>query len=117
MSTNKSVGAAFLIVIGVLALLTGLWLYGIFAYGFVLTKLWAWFVIPMAASVAKVTLGTIGILQGAAIFAVVRFVWPHHFKIDSNHERPVSDKVAEVFVAIIMPWGALFFGWLLKAMM
>ena len=110
--TSKSVGAAFLIVIGVLALFAGLWLYGVFAYGFVLTKLWAWFIMPILG----VKFG-LGVLQAAALIAVVRFVWPHNIKIDSNDERPASDKVAEVFIAILLPWGSLFFAWILKGMM
>ena len=115
--SSKTVGAAFLIVIGVLALVVGLWLYGIFAYGFVLAKLWAWFVIPIGASILGVTINQLGILQAAAIIMVVRFVMTHQFKIDSTDERPPTDKIAEVLAALLIPWAALFFGWLLKGMM
>jgi hypothetical protein len=117
MNSDKSVGAAFLIIIGVFALVAGLWLYGVFAYGFVLAKLWAWFVIPIGTSALGVTINQIGILQAAAICMIVRFVWPTNLKIDSTDERPVSDKVAEVFAAIIVPWMALFCAWVLKGMM
>lgn len=113
MSSEKSVGAAFLILIGALALTSILWLYGIFAYGFVAVKLWAWFVVPVFH-----TEYAFGILQAAGLFMFVRFFTSTHTtRIDSTDERPMSDKVAEVFVPIVTPWATLLLAWILKSMM
>lgn len=114
-SNEKSAGAAFLIVIGTFALLSLLWLYGIFAYGFVITKLWVWFVMTVPAFGIDYKLG---ILQAAGLFMFVRFfTHNHNVKINSQDERPVTDKIAEVFVPILIPWATLLLAWLLKGMM
>lgn len=113
MNSEKSVGAAFLILIGVFALTALLWVYGIFAYGYVAVKLWAWFVVPVFHPEY-----TFGILQAAGLFMFVRFFTNNHTaKIDSTDERPVSDKVAETFVPIIIPWATLLLAWILKSML
>jgi hypothetical protein len=113
MNSEKSVGAAFLVLIGVFALTALLWVYGIFAYGYVAVKLWAWFVVPVFHPEY-----TFGILQAAGLFMFVRFFTNNHTaKIDSTDERPVSDKVAEAFVPIIIPWATLLLAWILKCMM
>lgn len=112
-SDNKSVGAAFLIIIGSFVLLSLLWLYGIFAYGFVAVKLWAWFVVPIFH-----TEYTFGILQAAGLFMFVRFfTGNHNIKVNSQDDRPIADKIAEVFVPILIPWATLLLAWLLKGMM
>ena len=113
MNTEKSVGAAFLVLVGVFALTALLWVYGIFAYGYVAVKLWAWFVVPVFH-----TEFTFGILQAAGLFMFVRFFTNGHTaKIDSTDSRPMSDKVAEVFVPIVTPWATLLLAWILKSMM
>lgn len=111
--SEKSAGAVFLIAVGTFALLALLWLYGIFAYGFVATKLWAWFIVPVFHPEY-----TFGILQAAGIFMFVRFFTQNYnIKINSQDERPISDKIAEVFVPIVVPWITLLLAWILKAML
>lgn len=113
MNSDKSVGAAFLIIIGSFALLCLLWLYGIFAYGFVATKLWAWFVVPIFH-----TEYSFGILQAAGLFMFVRFFTQNYnIKVNSQDDRPTSDKIAEAFIPIIVPWMTLALAWILKSML
>jgi hypothetical protein len=113
MNSDKSAGAAFLAVIGIFALVCLLWLYGIFAYGFVAVKLWAWFVVPVFH-----TEYSFGILQAAGLFMFVRFFTQNYnIKVNSQDERPVTDKIAEIFIPIIVPWMTLGLAWILKSML
>ena len=111
-SDDKSGAAALLAVIGVFALLALLWLYGIFAYGFVAVKLWAWFVVPVFH-----TSVTFGILQAAGLFMFVRFFTTEYKMPVTDPDETMEQKIAKVMVPIIVPWATLFFGWLLRSMM
>ena len=90
------------------------WAYGVLANGFVLSHLWTWFVIPVAASTAGVTLTPIGVLMGAAVMSVARFLTWNGFNAE-DPERPKSlmARIQVMIAVIIMPWVTLFFGWIL----
>lgn len=85
-----------------------IWLYGVFAYGFVITKLWAWFIVPVFASAATVKLG---IFQAAGIFMLVRFLTAENFKITSDENQ--KEKWTKAGVILLYPWITLLFGWFL----
>ena len=111
-SDDNSAATAFLKIIGVLALLAIMWIYGIFAYGYVAVKLWAWFVMPVFHTDI-----TLGILQAAGLFMFVRFfTFEHKMPVDDPDEA-MEHKVSNVILTIIVPWVTLFLGWLLKSMM
>ena len=109
-SIGASIGAILLIVVGFLAMLAGAWVYGVFAYGFVLAKIWGWFMVAEPFSLPAITW-----IQAAALFCVIRFITsPHSIKINSKDERETADKIAEVIVPFFAPWATLFFAWLFK---
>lgn len=110
MNSDKSGITVFLTAIGSFVLIVLLWLYSIFAYGYVAVKLWAWFIVPVFHTDV-----TFGIIQAAGLFMVVRF-FTHDYKMPVTDETTIQ-KIAEVGLQIIVPWATLFFGWLLKSMM
>lgn len=85
-----------------------IWLYGVFAYGFVITKLWAWFIVPVFASAASVKLG---IFQASGIYMLVRFLTAENFKITSDETQ--QEKWTKTGVILLYPWATLLFGWIL----
>jgi hypothetical protein len=87
------------------------WLYGIFAYGFVITCMWEWFVLPLFPALASVKFG---ILQAAGLLLFVRFFTvTYHYTTKAKVEKTTSDKVIEIVMPIIFPWISLFFAWAL----
>ena len=112
MTSDKSIGAAFLMVLGVLVLLPIAWLYGVFAYGFVAVKLWAWFVVPIFHTTIN-----FGILQAAGLFIFVRFFTSEHQMPATHPDETTEQKIAKAILPIIVPWVTLLFGWFLKSMM
>lgn len=87
-----------------------LWLYGIFAYGFVAVKLWAWFVTPIFPMLAEYKFS---VLQAAGLFMFVRFFTTNVNYAKNDPDEELSDKVGKMLVPIILPWVTLFFGWIL----
>jgi hypothetical protein len=110
--SDKSLVAALLIFLGALVLIPALWLYGVFAYGFVAVKLWAWFIVPVFHPEI-----TFGILQAAGLIIFVRFFTSDHRMPPENPDETTVQKVTKVLVPILAPWVTLLFAWVLKAMM
>jgi hypothetical protein len=75
-------------------------------------KLWAWFVVPVFHTTI-----TFGVLQAAGLLTFVRFCVQEHKMPVTDPDETTSQKIVKIMVPIVVPWGALFFGWLLKSMM
>jgi len=112
MTSDKSLGVAFLTFLGALVLLPLLWLYGIFAYGFVAIKLWAWFVVPIFHTDI-----TFGIFQAAGLFMFVRFFTTEYKMPVTNPDETTGQKIASAIFLIAVPWTVLLFAWILKSIM
>jgi hypothetical protein len=112
MNSDKSIGVAFLIFLGVLVLLPLAWLYGVFSYGFVAVKLWTWFVVPVFHTTVN-----FGILQAARLCILVRFFTSEHKMSVSDPDETTEHKIASIILPLIVPWVTLLFGWLLKSIM
>jgi|FAXJ01.1.fsa_nt_gi hypothetical protein len=111
-SDDKSGATTLLTIIGAGVLIAFLWLYSIFAYGFVAVKLWAWFVVPVFHTTV-----TFGILQAAGLLMFVRFFVQEHKMPVTDPDETTSQKICKVILPIIVPWMVLLLGWLLKSMM
>lgn len=112
-SSDKTLAMILLAIVGILLLLPLGWVYGWFAYGFVLAKIWGWFMVAAPFSLPAITW-----VQAAALFMVVRFLTSTHtVKINSNldKDKEVSDKVVELLVPLLSPWITLFIAWVFKA--
>jgi len=108
-----TIGIILAAIIGILALLVGGWVYGVFAYGFVIAKLWTWFMVIEPFSLPAITW-----VQGAALFMVVRFLASSHtVKVNTKEEndKDVSDKIVQVLVPLLSPWITLFIAWVFKS--
>ena len=72
--------------------------------GFVLTKLWVWFIVP----VFHVPLLTIALAIGLSL--VIGFLTHQYMR--NTDDRPMSDQVIESFIhALMYPTMALLIGW------
>lgn len=78
--------------------------------GWVLTKLWAWFVVPVFG------LPSLGILAAAGI-ALVAGLLTHQDADCESPKRDREEKVARMVVLLYKPLAWLFFGWVIKEMM
>jgi len=108
---NLSVGVALAAILGFILLLPLGWDYGVFAYGYALSVLWGWFVVPILG------LKALTWVQAAAILMVVRFVTSSHtVKLNSEADKTktVSDRVTEVLVPLLSPWVCILFAWVFK---
>jgi hypothetical protein len=103
---------AVLTFIGVFAMVSILWIYGIVSYGFVATKLWAWFVVPVFHTTV-----TFGILQAAGLFMFVRFFVHEERMSATDPDETAQQKISKIILPIIVPWITLFFGWVLHFML
>ena len=112
MNSDKTFAGALLLLLGAISFLFLGWLYGIFAYGFVIIKLWAWFVVPVFHPEV-----TFGIMQASGLFMFIRFITIDHKMPVTNPDEELKDKIGRVMLPILLPWAALFFGRLLHTLM
>ncbi len=122
---KTSATLSVLVFLGLFILAGFTWVYSIFAYGFVLAKLWTWFIIPIASTVLSMTIAKIGVLQAAALMMVLKFMVYNPdaatYASCSNKDESTGEKFSKMFGhflgALFAPWFVLLFAWILKAMM
>ena len=91
------------IIINILALIS---------YGFVLTKLWGWFIIPIFHLPVLTIVPAMGIMITICLF---RPVFPA-ISIDMIEKKEILDKVLLHYeiTSFAYPWCTLFTGWIIK---
>ena len=94
-------------IIGSVFVAVSLWCYYTFSNGYVLFKLWNWFVTPIFPSLSTIHFG---MLQAAGLFAVVQFC-SFHFNMPEPPSK--SDPATKLMRPILYPWFTLLSGWVL----
>ena len=82
------------------------------SYGFVLTKLWVWFIIPIFHIPALTIVPAMGIILTVSL---LRPVFPA-LTIEITEDKKTNRKVmfSYAILSLIHPWIALLVGWILK---
>jgi len=110
MSANKnSAEDGYKIVTGCLLFLLALpflTVYSYFANGFILSKLWSWFIVTTFG------LEPLTIVQAIGVSMVVGFLTSHRASTN-NKDKTTSDTIAEVLIALLSPWFTLLIGWII----
>ena len=106
MNSDTKIGfAAGLLMTPVIICAIGIWWFiCALMKGFVLTKLWVWFVIPLFPSVPVLALW-----QAVGLAMVVNYITGQQSITSKDHE---TNWGATVFASFILPWMTLFFGWI-----
>jgi len=104
-------GVAFTVGI-VLAIFIPCSAYFIFAHGYVLSKLWGWFVTPLG--VPAITL-----LHASGIMGVIRLcTYDASFTPKSETtETSTTKKFGHLFGLMLVPWVSLLFGYIIHRLM
>jgi len=85
-----------------------LFVYIILSYGFVLTKLYGWFVFPIFPNFPQY----IGILQMSGLMIFVEFLHPINFPNLKIGGEKIKSEV-DFLQLIVGPWVTLLMGWIL----
>jgi len=82
------------------------------SYGFVLTKLWSWFIIPIFHLPVITIVPAMGIMLTICLF---RPVFPA-VTIETIEDKEINKKVTLAYAVIylVYPWVALLSGWIIK---
>lgn len=109
---NKYTIGYFLGIVLFFILFISLIIYGIFAYGFVAMKLWAWFIVPVFH------LDPLSILQCAGIITLTRLIIKDDIKSYTNtNEKTTKESVIETIGVLLFPWATLLTGYIIFKLM
>lgn len=100
------VGTTLLALFGIIVLLPILYLYGAWAGAFVITHLWAWYVMPAFG------VGALKMIHAYGITLLVSYITYRHTKLTIKDERETYEKVIEIVILLLYPWMILGLGWL-----
>lgn len=96
-----------LVVLGLLALIAGVILYSTFIWGYVASKFYYWFVLPIFPSLPHLSL-----MQIIGITFFVYVIMPKAAPSDVKDEY--RDKSSQLVTFFIMPWVTLCIGYILS---
>jgi hypothetical protein len=92
--------AFFLLVVIVLVAFA----YDVLAWGFVASKYWVWFALPIFPELPELSFGyAVGLMCLASLFRA---------KIYTSIKNEYKDVQSEITAMVIMPWTFLLFGWI-----
>lgn len=100
------VGTALLALFGIMVLLPILYLYGAWAGAFVVTHLWAWYIMPAFG------LGALKMIHAYGLTLLVSYITYRHTNLTIKDERETYEKVIEFVILLLYPWMILGLGWL-----
>ena len=87
----------------------------ILSYGFVLTKLWTWFIVPTFHLIP------LTLVQAIGLFLVVNLIRPvlHSIDIEYLEDEDVRTKIGYFYIGVnlVYPWLTLLTGWLVHLFM
>jgi len=95
--------------IGAITLLVVTSFYGSLSWGLVVWKFWYWFLLPVFPTLPAITF-----IQGVGIMLVVSLFRGHPAQIIKDE---YVNKSTGIIITAIMPWLALFLGWLIKVIL
>ena len=85
------------------------------SYGFVLSKMWGWFIVPIFHLVPLRVIPAIGIMM------VICLIRPVFLPVSSEYldSTPIRKKIGHFYMTMnfFYPWMALFFGWIVTFFM
>ena len=99
-------------ILGTLALIGLAWLYNIFAYGYVGSIMWTWFIMPLFPSMPAISL-----LQAAGLSLMVTFFTHDHLYRKTPSDQSTMDKIMTMVVPAIAPWVTLLVGYIVHCML
>ena len=113
-TTLKSILIAAATILGIFAVFfVPAFIYLTFAHGFVLAKMWAWFIVPLGVIPIKT-------LHAAGIVAVVKIL-TYDINTFSNKSQDddagTGHHVAKLVGIVVAPWVALLFAYIIKCFM
>lgn len=85
-------------------------IYFVLAHGFVLTKLWGWFIVPLGAPALTV-------LHAAGIIGLVRLCTYNAKVTPEKEDVDWTKKVLHFIMLATIPWVSLFFGYVIHRFM
>lgn len=88
--------------------------YGVFTAGFIIHKLWDWFIYPLWP-----TMGHLKVLEAAGISLLLGYLYNHPFPQSMFlDDKKLSKKYTkEDYASVLLgPWIILFCGWIIKHM-
>jgi len=95
------------VVLAILLGLMGLAIYSWFSYGYVLSILWSWFILPVF------NLPSLSVVQAIGVMIVFRSL-SNYTATKEDKEETTSQKVAKVIVGLVWPWLFLGTAWIVK---
>lgn len=91
--------------LGVLIALPLVMVYGYFVNGFVLSKLWSWFVVTTFG------MEPLTIVQALGVSIVIGFLTSKPVQ-DDDKNKTTTEKIAKYIGIMLAPWVTLFAGWI-----
>ena len=111
---KKSNFTAILTAVGIfITLFSPMFVYLVWAHGFVLSTLWAWFLVPLGMPVIKT-------VYACGIIAIIRLVTydVNTFCTGGNtEEKSQSDHIIRLVGIALVPWCSLLFGYIIHLFM
>ena len=98
--------------LGAIVLIGLAWFYGIFAYGYVGSVMWVWFVMNLFPTAPAITW-----LQAAGLSLLVSFFTRDHLYKKIDPDQSTMDKVLTPIVPTVAPWITLLMGYIIHRMM
>lgn len=100
---SMAIGIGIIVFLGVFVPLTA---YSVIVHGFVFSKLWAWFIVPLGAT-------QVSWLQAAGIIALVRLCTYHVNFNNKSDETDMSSKILRFLTLALIPWMSLVIGYII----
>jgi putative Mn2+ efflux pump MntP len=97
---------AFVSCVVVIMAVPFLMVYGYFANGFVLSRLWEWFIVSVF------DWPSLNIVQAIGVSIVVSFLTHQNIEQPKNKEQTTTDIVVKILVALGTPWLTMLVGWI-----
>lgn len=91
------IGTALLALLGFMILFPLLYLYGAWAGAFVVTHLWAWYIMPAFG------LGALKMIHAYGITLLVSYITYRHTKFTAKDERETYEKAIELVILLFYP--------------
>ena len=104
-----SIIAGLIVVIIFLVVVGAIFVYDTLCWGLVLFKFWGWFVLPVFVALPVLTF-----VQALGLMFVIG-LFKSNFNGENIKDEYKKNKYGSSLAILLMPWVALFFGWLAYA--
>jgi hypothetical protein len=101
---------ALLILLGGIVIIPALIMYSSMSWGYVMTKLWIWFLLPVFPNMPHITFWqAVGLIIFLQLFK--------NYDSNGSIKDEYKDKISMWIQALLAPWLILFCGWLVLQFM